>query len=208
MPLAFDFNRSVTGLDSRAARSGVFTPGIASLNLHADRLADFNATLARINAAAGAYSAEQITAAARRLLRSSTGRQEAPFIRVRMRRAREVVAAINDTRWRVAPRVLPLMQAIVAYLEAPERSLIPRAEPVIGNLDCAILVDAGMDAMRADLNDYADFCRYRAAEAARLGVPADALAISRDEWQVERDAELVLDRHLRRIRCGRYTQST
>ena len=54
---ANDRDRTVPNLDMSPARSGIFTPGIARLELNADDLARFNATLARVNRYGGAESA-------------------------------------------------------------------------------------------------------------------------------------------------------
>ncbi|MBS0569760.1 MAG: hypothetical protein JSS28_04080 [Proteobacteria bacterium] len=209
MPYSYDFSRSVTNLDMRAEQSGIFTAGIARLELKEENLRRFNEALAHVNPALPAYSADQVAGAARRVLRAAAKRQETPFIRVRMRRAGEIHAAALDTHWQSGPTVVSIMDAIVAYMDDPEHALIARDTPVIGQLDIAILVDAAMDALRTELDDYADFCRFRRTEAERLGVAASALQVTREHWQREREQEALLDQHLRRVRGSRYgTQET
>jgi len=44
----FDFNRSITNIDMSAARSGIFTPSITSLELHDDKLRRFNGLMLRV----------------------------------------------------------------------------------------------------------------------------------------------------------------
>src|SRR4029077_17852782 len=120
-----------------------------------------------------AFNAAQIAGAARRVLRTAMKGQESTFIKVRMRRAGEIRAVLDDTLWEVAAKAEPAMREIVAYLDDGAGGLIENDVPVVGLLDDAILVDAAMDTLRAELDDYADFCRYRVGEAARLGLPAD-----------------------------------
>ena len=78
---ANDRDRTVPNLDMSPARSGIFTPGIARLELNADNLARFNATLARVNPNVPPCTAEQIAGSARRVLRASAKGVDMPFIR-------------------------------------------------------------------------------------------------------------------------------
>ena len=203
MPFAADSKRSVTYLDLSAARSGIFTAGIARLQLDADNLRRFNDVLRKVNPDHAPYTAEQIVGAARRVLRAAAKRLDVPFIRIRMRRAAEIRAALVDTHWPVPARLEAVMAAIVAYLDDPKRALIARDTPVIGQLDDAILVDAAMDTLRGELDDYAEFCRFRHAVAARIGLSSPDLSTDRAHWQRECEYELLLER---RMRCVRDTR--
>ncbi|MGH8041914.1 MAG: hypothetical protein ACREPN_07720 [Rudaea sp.] len=204
MPQANDFQRSVSNIDMSAERSGVFTAGIARLELNADNLRRFNEVLQRISPDHPPFSAEQIAGAARRVLRAAAKRHEAPFIRVRMRRAAEIRAAFVDAHWPVSAALEPIMDAIVGYMDDTAHPLIARDVPVIGQLDDAILVDAAMDTLRAELDDYADFCRFRHAEIARIGPTASVPSITREYWRREREQELLLEQQLRRVRESHY----
>jgi hypothetical protein len=207
MPFAADLQRSVTNLDMSAARSGIFTAGIARLRLDAENLDRFNAVLQRVAPDRPPYTADQIAGAARRVLRAAAKRLDAPFIRIRMRRAAEIRAALVDAHWRVPAPLESVMTAIVAYLDDTDRALIPRDMPVVGLLDAAILVDAAMDALRTELDDYAEFCRFRHAEAARIGLAAAALPTDRAHWRRECEHEFLLEQQLRRVRDSRYAGS-
>jgi hypothetical protein len=196
----FDLNRSVTNLDLRAARSGIFTPSIDSLELHDEKLRRFNELIQRVAPGKPAFSADQIAGAARRVLRASMKGQESPFIRSRMRRAGEMRAALEDAQWEIPARQLAAMREVLDYLEDIGRQLIPNSMPVIGLLDDAILIDAAMDLLRGELDDYADFCRYRTAEAANLGVAPGELAIDRRHWNDDRQQERRVEQQLQRLR--------
>jgi DNA-binding LytR/AlgR family response regulator len=204
MPFASDCQRSVTDLDLSSARSGIFTAGIARLQLDADNLRRFNDALQRVCAGHPPYTADQIVGAARRVLRAAAKRLDVPFIRIRMRRAAEIRAALVDAHWRVPAPLESVMTAIVAYLDDAEHALIPRDTPVIGQLDAAILVDAAMDALRAELDEYAEFCRFRHAEAARIGLVGSTLATDREHWRRECEHERLLEQQWHRIRNARY----
>lgn len=207
MPFASDFQRSVTDLDLSAARSGIFTAGIARLRLDAENLGRFNEVLQRVAPDHQPYTADQIAGAVRRVLRAAAKRLDVPFIRIRMRRAAEIRAALVDAHWQVPAPLESIMTAIVAYLDDTDHALIARDTPVVGQLDDAILVDAAMDTLRTELDDYAEFCRFRHAEAARIGLAASALSTDREHWRRECAHELLLEQQLRRVRDSRYGRS-
>ncbi|HET7063750.1 MAG TPA: hypothetical protein VFI49_05695, partial [Rudaea sp.] len=144
----FDFNRSVTNLNLSAARSGIFTPAITSLELRAEKLQRFNEIVQRVAPGKPEFNAGQIAGAARRVLRAAMKGQESTFIKVRMRRAGEIRAALDDAQWDVAPKTEHAMREIVAYLDEGSSALIENDVPVVGLLDAAILVDAAMDTLR------------------------------------------------------------
>jgi len=199
----FDFNRSVTNLDMSAARSGIFTPGITSLDLHDEGMVRFNAIVKRLSPEHAPFSADQIAGAARRVLRASMKGQESAFIKVRMRRAGEMRSALKDTQWSIPAPLEAKMREIIAYLDDPT-SLIPNDVPVVGCLDDAILVDIAMDSLRGELEDFADFCRFRWSEAARL--QTNDVQTDREHWMAERQQEKRLEQQLRRVRNTDYAR--
>jgi hypothetical protein len=204
----FDFNRSVTNIDMSAARSGVFTPCITSLELNDGKLRRFNDLIRRVAPGKSTYSAEQIAGAARRVLRASMKGQDSAFIKVRMRRAGEIRAALQDAQWDIPAKLLGPMHDIIAYLDDDGLALIPNSVPIVGLLDDAILIDAAMDTLRGELDDYADFCRYRIGEAASLGIAPSEIRIERRRWYEDRQQELRLEQQLRRVRSTEYGNST
>lgn len=205
MPSTFTIapQRSVAQLDLNAARSGIYTPGIESIVIDDDGVARFNVLAAKLNPEMPALSADQLAGVARRVLRTAMAGGESPFIRSRLRRAAEMRAMASDASWTLAPAVAERIGDLLAYLDDPA-GLIPDAVPHIGRLDDALLVDIAMDHVREELDDYAEFCRYRGAEAARCGVDRDALSLDRASWLVQRDNELRLERQLRRVRGSNY----
>jgi len=200
----FDFNRSVANIDMNAARSGIFTPGLERLELKDEALARYNGIVQRLAPDHAPFGADQIAGAARRVLRAAMKGQESTFIKMRMRRAGEMRSALKDEQWTVPAPLADKMHAIIQYLDDPT-SLIPNDVPIVGQLDDAILVDIAMNSLRGELEDYADFCRFRWSEAARLQVTE--IDTDRERWMAERQREKRLELQLRRVRNTSYAGS-
>lgn len=194
-----EFNRTCVRLDLDPERSGIFTGDEAELRFGDADLAAFNACAARVAPGTPEFSGEQIAGAARRLARAVGDGNESRFIQIRMRRAGEVRALLEDPDWDAEPALVARMQVLLAYLDGPV-ALVPAEIPRVGGLDRALLVDLAMEGLRAELDEYADFCRYRAGEAQRRGVSAGSLGVDRERWAQERSEELRLERLVRRMR--------
>jgi hypothetical protein len=205
--LDYDFNHSVARIDLSAERSGVFTPDIAMIDINEGALQRFNEVTALVAPGVKPMSGDQVAGACRRVLRASNKGAQSPFIRVRLRRAAEMRAALADPDWPMEASVHQRVAALVGYMDDPH-GLISNDLPVIGRLDEALLVDAAMENLRAELEDYADFCRYRHGEAMRLGVAPESAGIDRAQWNEEREQERRLEQQLRHVRASNYTAGT
>ena len=194
-----DFNRTCSRLDLDGERSGIFTPGVSLFSFTEAALDRFNECAARVAPGTPPLAATQIAGAGRRLSRAVGSGRESRFIRTRLRRTGEMRALLADQAWECEPGLRERMRELVAYVDGAP-GLIPDDVPVIGGLDHALLVDLAMEGLRGELDEYADFCRYRIGEAARQGIAPAEVAIDRAAWQVERAEELRLERHLRRVR--------
>lgn len=195
-----DFNRTVTRLDLDPERSGIFTPAISTLSFAEADLQRFNACVSKVAPGTPALDAAHIAAAARRLSRVVGAGRESRFIRTRLRRAGEVRALLADASWTCDAALRERMRELIGYIDGGA-GLVPDDAPVIGGLDDALLVDLAMDSLRGELDDYADFCRYRTGEAARIGTDA---VIDRTSWAAERAQELHMERQLRRASAVAY----
>jgi len=162
----------------------------------------YNSIARQLNPEHAPFSADQIAGAARRVLRAAMKGQESAFIKVRMRRAGEMRSALKDEQWTIPESQRSKMEAIIEYLDDPS-SLIPNDVAIIGQLDDAILVDIAMDSLRGELENFADFCRFRWSEAARLQVTH--LETGREQWITERQREKRLELQLRRVRSTNYS---
>lgn len=201
-----DFNRTCTRLDLHAEWSMVLSSDAAKITLDEDGLREFNDSVALVAAGTPAFSSAQIAGAARRLVRAVGAGNEPRFIRTRMRRAAEIRAMLKDEGWAIDPALLGCIHDLLGYLDRPV-ALVPVDMPAIGGLDRALLVDLAMPKLRAELDEYADFCRFRAGEAERLGVPLAAIDTDRERWSVERAEELRLERLVRRSSGAAYGKS-
>lgn len=206
MPVVNDeFNRTCVRLDVDPERSGIFTPGEITLHFTDADLAAFNACVARVAPGAPAFGAEQIAGAARRLARAVGSGNESRFIQIRMRRAGEIRALLRDADWTAEPALIARMQDLLGYLDGPV-ALVPQDVPGVGGLDRALLVDLAMEGLRAELDEYADYCRFRASEAERRAVPVESVGVGREQWALERGEELRLERLVRRMRSAGFAQ--
>lgn len=207
MPTVNDeFNRTCVRLDLDPERSGIFTPAEVTFSIAEADLAAFNAAAARVAPGAPPFNAEQIVGAARRLARAVGRGNESRFIQIRMRRAGEVRVLLNDRDWVASAHLVGRMRDLLAYLDGPV-ALVPMDVPAVGGLDRALLMDLALEALRAELDEYADFCRYRAGEAERRGVPVESIGLDRGQWAEERSEELRLERLVRRMRSVGFAPS-
>gem|GEM_PF-142730 len=200
-----DFNRTVARLDLDAERSGIFTPGVSAVSFTEADLAHFNESVTRVAPGTPQLDGTQIAGAARRLARAVGEGSQARFIQFRLRRAGEVRALLSDNAWGCDETLRQRMSDLIAYIDGTQR-LIPDDVPVIGGLDAALLVDFAMEALRPELDQYADFCRYRQGEAARLGVMPQDVQLDRAGWEEARGEEIRLERQVRRIRESSYAK--
>src|ERR1700761_1662628 len=153
----FDFNRSCTRLDMSGEKSGIFTPGLNSLELKEAALMRFNQVVRALDQDHEGFNADQVAGAARRVLRAAAKGQESTFIKVRMRRAGEMRAALRDEQWLIDDELREKMSLLIDYLDHEANALIPNDLPFVGLLDDAILVDVAMNTVRNELDEYADF---------------------------------------------------
>ena len=204
MPTRLDFSpdRSVAKLDMSPAHSGIFTPGIESIEITDDEVRRFNELAHSLNEAMPPLSADQLAGVARRVLRTAAAGGQSPFIRSRLRRAAEMREMAADRAWPLAETAQRRIHDLLAYLDDPH-GLIHDDVPVVGLLDDALLVDIAMDTLRDELDDYAEFCRFRRGAASQRG-GENVADLDRARWERERDDELRLEQQLRRVRGSQY----
>lgn len=144
--------------------------------------------------------ADEIASAARNLAHAYRGLRRAPCIRLRLRCLAALRAMAGEPAWNLDGAKQQCIAAIAGYAANDER-LVPDAVPVIGGLDEAILVDLAWPSLRFDLDDYLDFRRVRAEEAALRGLRPHGFDFDREQWLQSRFAMLAWQAHVRR--CGR-----
>jgi len=163
-----------------------------------------NGALRRFREVAGALESESpipgvdaMASAARRLTRQFAGTRRAPCIRLRLRCLAALRAMATEPAWSLDNTKQARVRLIADYAANQDR-LVPDAVPVIGGLDDAVLVELAWPSLRHDLDDYLDFRRLRAEEAALRGLHPRDIPYDRENWLQSRFAELKWLAHTRR----------
>jgi uncharacterized membrane protein YkvA (DUF1232 family) len=156
-----------------------FSPPEHGIAIDAGRLAEFNAVLREISPDAPEVDLALVQRMAAELAANPRSGQAS------VRRRLETVEALRrmaaDAAWRLPGEDAGRIELALRYL-AREDDLIPDATPGIGLLDDAIVIELARRAVAAELRDYADFCRFRDAEAAVAGVPVARVEVDRRDW--------------------------
>ena len=176
--LDFVFDASVEKLDTHAAHTDILTPGIEVVNLSEQEVRRFNELAHSLNETMPTLTADQLAGMAHRMLAATAAAAQSPFIRSRLRRAAEMRGMASDPMWPLAETPARRIHDLLAYIDGPH-GLITSAASALGGLDDALLVDIAMDTLGDELDQYAEFCRYRRALAADLGIAPAARVPSR-----------------------------
>lgn len=177
--------------------------GIDRWNPDRRALARFRRIAETIGAEAPPPGFDALAAAARVLAHDFAGHRRAPSIRLRLRCLTALRTMSAEPAWDLAAGDRERIASITAYARGVDR-LIPDSIPVIGGLDDAVLVELAWPSLRLELDDYLDFRRLRAEEAALRGVPPHRIGFDREQWRQARATEQALLRHVRRCGLGSY----
>ncbi|MDQ3494894.1 MAG: hypothetical protein M3485_05015 [Pseudomonadota bacterium] len=180
-----------------AARSTRRRRRISGLPVSHAALSRFQKAAISLQPASPMPDLDAIASAARRLNFQFAGLHRAPCIRLRQRCLRALRAMASDANWQLEPEKRRWITLIVDYAANPDR-LVPEDVPVVGGLDQAVLVDLAWPSLQFDLDDYRDFRRLRAAEAALRGLRPNQVCFDREDWLQARFAELAWHAHVRR----------
>lgn len=146
---------------------------------------------------------DAIACAARNLARQFSGMRRAPSIRLRLRALRALHTMASEDAWELAPAKRRQIALITDYAANQDR-LVPDRVPVIGGLDGAVLVELAWPSLQLDLDDYLDFRRLRAEEAALRGTTPHHIRFDRADWIEAKAAELAWRAHVHRRGCSSY----
>lgn len=138
---------------------------VAGLKLEDADLLAFNGKLQAVDAGAPAVHADQVASLARWLQSIPADTAEAT-IALRMARADALARMLDDRDWQVPEATARRGRRLIAALRGGE-NLIPDATPLFGHLDEALMVELCWKEFEAEVGDYIDFCRFRAANAFR-----------------------------------------
>jgi len=154
---------------------------VGTYEIERPRLERFNQALRQISPDAPNLTLDQIASAAQRALARHTDGSKPSFVVSRMAALARLEAMVADDSWSADEEVRRQVAVLQAY-RRDEFDLIPDAEPVIGLLDDAVLVDVALQLLGSELADYEDFCRFRRVAAEFAGLPESGVALTRAHW--------------------------
>lgn len=198
LPLPLPGMTDIPGVPRRRHR-------VAGIELANGSLRRFRQVADSLQSDMGAPDVDAIACAARNLTGQFSGMRRAPSIRLRLRALRALRTMASEDAWELAPAKRTQIALISDYAANADR-LVPDDVPVIGGLDGAVLVELAWPALRLDLDDYLDFRRLRAEEAALRGTGPHAIRFGREDWIEARSAELAWRAHVHRRGCSSYLE--
>ena len=157
----------------------------------------FNHLLAQIAPNAPRVSADQLVTLAR-WLEAQPRERAVAILSERLARAEHLRRMLNDTDWEVGAETRERARMLIGYLQQVD-DLIPDSQPLLGQLDDALLVELAWPAFADETLDYGDFCRFRAVEQPR-GTPRER----RLAWETACLAEVALLQQRRQVRARHY----
>ncbi|HEU4812722.1 MAG TPA: hypothetical protein VFS99_00625 [Xanthomonadaceae bacterium] len=185
-------------------------PGIPRRRHRVEGIELANGSLRRFREVANSLQSEMgppevdaLACAARRLTYQFSGMRRAPSIRLRLRALRALRTMASEDAWELAPAKKRQITLIADYAANQDR-LVPDEAPVIGGLDDAVLVELAWPSLQVDLDDYFDFRRLRAEEAAMRRANPHDIRFDRADWIEAKSAERAWRAHVHRRGCTSY----
>jgi uncharacterized membrane protein YkvA (DUF1232 family) len=160
-------------------------------------LEHFNNAIKAATFSAGSKSAEEVTAAAGKLLEEATNLQLPDFIYERLDKLDALIAMLRDEGWALPEEDRQRVLSALVYFADP-KDIIPDNVPVLGYFDDAIAIELCVRELRHELDAYEEFCDFRQTEAERRGM--NPATVGRAEWLAARRDELQDRMHRQRSR--------
>jgi hypothetical protein len=176
---------------------------VAGIELDNGSLRRFREVADSLRSDLGSPDVDAIACAARKLTHQFSGMRRAPCIRLRLRALRALRTMAAEEGWELAPAKQRQIALITAYAANDDR-LVPDRVPVFGGLDGAVLVELAWPSLQFDLDDYLDFRRLRAEEAAMRRTNPHGFRFDRADWLQAKSAELAWRTHVLRRGCASY----
>ncbi len=160
-------------------------------------LEHFNNAIKAATFSAGSKPAEEVMAAAGKLLESSSQLELPDFIMERLDKLDALIAMLRDEGWALPEEDRQRVLSALVYFADP-KDIIPDNVPVLGYFDDAIAIELCVRELRHELDAYDEFCDYRQNEAERRG--QNPAVVGRAEWLAGRREELQDRMHRQRAR--------
>lgn len=182
-----------THSDGRRQRAGDWT-------LDSEEVSRFDALVHDVHPGAPRVTADQVAQLSRWLLALPEPRAR-EVLDDRLSRIEGLRRMVADPDWDCAGSDRVNVEKMLCYLDQQE-NLIPDRIPLLGKLDDVILLELTWPALRAEMNEYDDFCRYRESEH-----PVGSGSEQRATWIRDRLAALALVRHQQRVSGTHYVEA-
>ena len=146
---------------------------------------------------AGSKSAEEVTAAAGKLLEDAGNLQLPDFILQRLDKLDALIAMLRDEGWQLPEEDRQRVLSALVYFADPN-DIIPDSVPVLGYFDDAIAIELCVRELKHELEAYEEFCDFRQTEAESRGL--NPSVVGRADWLANRRSELQDRMHRQRTR--------
>jgi uncharacterized membrane protein YkvA (DUF1232 family) len=160
-------------------------------------LEHFNNAIKAATFAAGSKSAEEVMAAAGKLLEDAGAQSLPDFIVERLDKLDALIAMLRDEGWALPEEDRQRVLSALVYFADPQ-DIIPDNVPVLGYFDDAIAIELCVRELRHELDAYDEFCDFRQGEAERRGM--NPATVGRAEWLAGRRDEIQDRMHRQRAR--------
>lgn len=157
----------------------------------------FNEAIKAARDAAGNKDAEEVIAAAGKLLTDAGKTQLPDFIATRLDKLDALLAMLRDEGWVLGEEDRQRVLSALAYFADPT-DIIPDNVPVLGYFDDAIAIELCVMELKHEIDSYDEFCEYRESESVHRG--ENAAEVGRADWLDARRQELQDRMHRRRNR--------
>ena len=166
---------------------------IAGRSVRVEALVHFNALLRTIHAAAPRVESDALISLARRM-QTEPVEQAVDIVGERISRVHVLRRMLRDTDWNVAPDLRVRARLLLSYIDKHE-DLIPDGVSLYGYLDDALMVELSWPRFQAEVEDYRDFCAFRATHDGQGALAA---------WREQRDEQIAWHEHRQGMRERSY----
>ncbi|MGB5581914.1 MAG: YkvA family protein [Woeseia sp.] len=152
---------------------------------------------------ASKVTAEQVVAAASKLIEEAHAAELPEYIASRLIRLQVIIDMLGDKEWNLGDDDRKRVIGALTYFCAPD-DIIPDSVPGFGYLDDAIYVELVMRELKAEITSYEEFCTYRSAEETRRREKGLDPKVNREEWLADKRASLQSSKPKSRSATGRW----